>query len=454
MILHLLLISLPIIIFLYFLHKNRNPIKTLVPPGPPGLPLIGNIHQLASVKTPHVYLWQLSKKYGPLIHMTLGSKQVFVISSAKLAKQVFKTQDTAFSSRPKHLGQQTLSYNRFDITFSPYNNYWREVRKIAVINLFSLKKLQSFRPIREDEMSRLMAKISGFASSNQAVDLSETTIALGSTLISRIAFGKRYDEHGSEMQRFDELELIDEHLSRNKKVDEEEDILDILIQLKEQKDCSVDLTWDNIKALLLNIFVAAADTSAVSIVWTMTALIKAPHVMKKAQAEIRNSIGKKGTVDEDDLPSLSYLKALIKESFRMYPPAPLLIRETIEKCTLDSYEVQPKTTVFINSWAIARDPEYWGDRPHEFLPERFLNSDIDIKGQDFGVVPFGSGRRVCPGMLMGLANVELTVANLLYAFDWELPQGVQAEDVDTEALPGLAVHKKNPLLLVPKKYVA
>lgn len=183
----------------------------------------------------------------------------------------------------------------------------------------------------------------------------------------------------------------------------------------------------------------------------MTALIKAPKVMHKVQSEVRNLLGKKGKVDEDDLPNLPYLKAVINEALRLYPPAPLLVpRETNEICTLEGYQIQPKTVVYVNAWAVARDPEYW-ENPHEFVPERFLNSNVDVKGQDFGIIPFGSGRRICPGMLMGLSNVELTVANLLYSFDWELPEGIRSEDIDVEPLPGITMHKKKPLFLVAKK---
>ncbi|KAL8479804.1 hypothetical protein ACS0TY_026662 [Phlomoides rotata] len=499
MVILIFLIFLPLIL-IHLLQKHKKPAKTRVPPGPPALPLIGNLHQLATAKSPHVYLWQLSKKYGPIIHMKLGSTPLIIISSSKLAKEVMKTQDLAFCSRPKFLGQQKLAYNGKDIVFSPYNSYWREVRRIISSHLFSIKKIHSFRPIREDEISRLIAKISSFSSSNQVVNLSEVSMVLASTLICRTAFGKRYDERGSEFRRFDELlhdaqaiaaasflsdhipifswidkvtglinrvertcrnldsfyqEIIDEHLDpkREKDIEEEDDILDVLIKLKEDESSSVVCTWDHIKALLMDIFIAGTDTTSVSIVWIMTALMKTPNVTQKLQSEIRNLIGEKGKVDEDDLPKLPYLKATICEIFRLYPPVPVIVpRETIETSILEGYEIQPKTVVYVNAWAVARDPEYW-ENPDELLPERFLNNNIDIKGQDFGVIPFGSGRRICPGMHLGLLNVELTIANLLYSFDWELPPGAHARDVDTDTVPGIVMHKKNALLLVPKKYV-
>ncbi|KAL6955858.1 hypothetical protein U1Q18_048679, partial [Sarracenia purpurea var. burkii] len=168
----------------------------------------------------------------------------------------------------------------------------------------------------------------------------------------------------------------------------------------------------------------------------MTALIKRPTILKKVQIEVRDLIGKKGMVDEDDIQKLPYLKALIKETFRLYPPAPLLVpRETIQKCVIDGYEIQSKTLVYVNAWAIARDPEAWKN-PEEFSLEKFLENDnIDFKGKDFQLIPFGAGRRGCPGINLGVATVELALANLLYAFDWELPVGMKKEDVDTDARP-------------------
>ncbi|KAL2242370.1 UNVERIFIED_CONTAM: cytochrome [Sesamum indicum] len=298
----LLILALPVI-FMYLFHKNRKAAKPLLPPGPPGLPLIGNLHQFVTPTNLHIHLWKLSRKYGSLMHMKLGPVPVLVVSSAKLAKEVMKTQDSVFCSRPKLLGQQKLSYNCLDIAFSPYSDYWKEMRKVSVVHLFSIKKAQSFRPIREDEISRMVAKIQALASSSDrvVVNLSEMVTDLATTLICRIAFGTRYDERGSESRRFNKLvrdaqaamadiyvsdyyslfswvdkltgklahldatwksldmfyqELIEDHRHRNRpktleEEEEEEDILDILIRLKEQNVLSSNLTWDHVKAMLM-----------------------------------------------------------------------------------------------------------------------------------------------------------------------------------------------------------
>lgn len=198
---------------------------------------------------------------------------------------------------------------------------------------------------------------------------------------------------------------------------------------------------------------AGSETSAAAVVWTITALMKNPKAMKKVQQELRKSIGNKGTVNEDDIQNLPYFKAVINEAFRLYPPAPLLIpRETMKKSTLEGYEIQPGTIVHVNAWAIARDSDVW-ENSEEFIPERFFNSDIDFKGQDFEFIPFGAGRRGCPGITLGVASMELALSNLLYSFDWELPYGMKKEDIDTDFKPGLAIHKKNDLCLVPKCYM-
>lgn len=178
--------------------------------------------------------------------------------------------------------------------------------------------------------------------------------------------------------------------------------------------------------------------------------MKNPLIMKKVQTEIRALARNKDLIDEDDIEKLPYFRAVVKESFRLFPPGPLLVpRETIQKCRIYGYEIEPQTLVFFNAWAIGRDPKIW-ENPNEFLPERFLESEIDVKGKNPEVIPFGIGRRQCPGMALGLAKVELALANLLCRFDWELPNGIKEDDIDLDELPGMTTHKKNPLCLVAK----
>lgn len=182
----------------------------------------------------------------------------------------------------------------------------------------------------------------------------------------------------------------------------------------------------------------------------MTGLMKNPRVMAKAQEEIRNMCGNKEFIEEHDVSNLVYLKAVLKETLRFYAPTPLVPREANKSFTINGYKIEPKTIIYVNGWAIQMDPEAWKD-PEEFYPERFLNNEIDFKGQDFEFIPFGAGRRICPGMSLGMATVELIIANLINSFNWELPVGMKGEDIDTEGLPGLARHKKNHLCTVAKK---
>lgn len=199
------------------------------------------------------------------------------------------------------------------------------------------------------------------------------------------------------------------------------------------------------------------DTSAITVVWAVAELFKNPRLMKKAQAEIRNRIGNKGRVTEADIDQLQYLKMVIKETLRLHPPAPLLItRDTLHHFKVDGYEIYPKTLIQVNAWAIGRDPKYW-ENPEEFIPERFADNSVDVKGQHFEYLPFGSGRRICPGINMGLIMSELALANLLYCFDWKLPNGREEHgtNINMEEASGvsLTLSKKTPLILVPVNYL-
>lgn len=207
--------------------------------------------------------------------------------------------------------------------------------------------------------------------------------------------------------------------------------------------------------MLQNTLLGGVDTSAIVIVWAMSELIRNPRIMQKVQAEIRFNIHPK--VGIDDLSKFTYLKMIVKETLRLHPPAPFLVpRESMHACQIlgenrEVYDIQAKTRVLINAWAIGRDPKSW-ENPNEFYPERFDQNEIDFRGQHFEFVPFGGGRRICPAINNSITTIELTLANLLYWFDWNVPDGMEVENVASlEEEGGVTVHKRTPLTLVPIK---
>lgn len=181
-------------------------------------------------------------------------------------------------------------------------------------------------------------------------------------------------------------------------------------------------------------------------------MLKNSEVMKKAQEEVRSIFAEKQTVQEEGLNELKYLNMVIKETLRLHPPAPLLMpRECRESCRIEGYNILPGWKVLVNIWAIGRHPNYWIE-PTKFYPERFLDSPLDYKGTHFELIPFGAGRRICPGISLGMANIKFPLANLLYYFDWKLPDGGESKDLDMSEVFGALVKRKNDLYLIPYPY--
>ncbi|KAG2308068.1 hypothetical protein Bca4012_082886 [Brassica carinata] len=479
-----------------FLKKMTNS-KFNHPPSPSSLPIIGNLHHLAGL--PHRCLHNLSTKHGPVMLLRLGSVPVVVISSSEAAEVVLKTHDLECCSRPKTLGTGKFSYGFKDIALSQYGAYWREMRKLAVIELFSLKRVQSFRYIREEEVGLVVKKVSESALRQSPVDLSKTFFSLTASIICRVALGQNFNEDGFAIDQerieelvteaaeaigtvtfsdffpgalgrsldwlfqrhqkinkvFEELDafyqhVIDDHLKPEGRKDP--DIVSLMLDMidKQENQDSFKLNIDNVKAILMNVFLAGIDTSAVTMIWAMSELVRNPRAMKKAQEEIRTTLGdKKEIITEDDLGKADYLKLIIKETFRLHPALPFILpRETMSHVKIQGYDIPPKTQIQVNVWSIGRDPEHWTD-PGDFIPERFTDSSVDFRGQHFELLPFGSGRRMCPAMSMGFATVELGLMNLLYFFDWALPDGMNFGDIDMEETGNLSIVKKVPLQLVP-----
>ncbi|XP_057780854.1 cytochrome P450 71A1-like [Salvia miltiorrhiza] len=488
----ILLLALPITLILYFKTQNPKHAKQeLPPPGPPRLPLIGNLHHFDG-RSPHTYLGRLSKQYGAVMSLQLGLRRLVVISSAEAVKEIMTSHDVVFSSRPALVALRRLLYDGLDFAFSPYMETSREMKKISTVHLFSAKRVQTFLPIIRDEVSKMTERIARDASLSAATDLSETMMLFAANTVARVAFGKRY---GETKQRFVDLlhdaeavlgglfmedfllwlrwidnlsgmaakldkvfqdmdafceEVIEEHMKPNRPKSMEGDIIDVMLKMERDGSASFDLTLDHIKALLVGIIVGGSDGTSAALVWALTALMKKPSSMKKVQAEIRQLAGEKEMIDEEDIKKLPYFRAVVKETLRLYPSAPLLLpRETTKKCRINGYEIEGGSMVYINAWAIARDPATW-ENADEFLPERFLAAEIDARGQNPTVIPFGFGRRGCPGIGIGMSQVELALANVLYKFEWELPHGMKEEDIDFDSQQGLAMHKKNALRLVAK----
>ncbi|XP_027341142.1 cytochrome P450 71D10-like [Abrus precatorius] len=473
--------------------KSVNKANSKLPPGPRKLPLIGNMHQIG--KLPHQSLAKLAQQYGPLMHVQLGELSNIVVSSPEMAKEVMKTHDINFANRPLLLAADVITYGSKGMTFSPHGTYWRQMRKICTVELLTTKRVESFRSVREEELSNLVKDI--ILSEGSLINFSEKVDSLTYGLTSRTAFGAK--SNGKKMYRellkdvsnvaggfsvadlfpsievlqvvtgfrhkleklHHEMDKILENIVRSHRdnilkttASEEagEDLVDVLLKLQKHSDLEHPLTDIIIKATILDIFSAGTDTTFTTIEWAMSELMKNPLVMEKAQAEVRRVYNEKGYVDEQSLHELKYLRSVIKETLRLHPPVPLLLpRECHERCEIKGYEIPAKSRVIVNAWLICRDPNYWIDA-EKFYPERFIDSSVDYKGVDLQFIPFGAGRRMCPGIAFGIANIQISLANLLFHFDWKMPDGKKPEELDMSESFGLSVKRKHDLWLVPITY--
>ncbi|XP_040382973.1 desmethyl-deoxy-podophyllotoxin synthase-like [Oryza brachyantha] len=472
------------------------------PPSPWALPVIGHLHHVAGA-LPHRAMRRLARRHGPLMLLRLCELRVVVASSAEAARAVLRTHDLAFATRPVTPTGKVLMRESLGVVFAPYGDGWRALRRICTLELLSARRVRSFRAVREEEAGRLLRAVAALTpppcdagAGAGAVNLSERISAyvadsavraiVGSRFKNRAAFlrmlerrmkllpaqclpdlfpssraamllsgmPRRMKRERREMMDFIDTIFQEHHESRAAAAaagGDEEDLLDVLLRIQSQDKTNPVLTTENIKTVIIDIFVASSETAATSLQWTMSELVRNPRVMRKAQDEVRRVLAGQDWVTEESLGDLHYLRLVIKESLRLHPPVTMLLpRDCREPCQVLGFDVPEGAMVLVNAWAIGRDPAHW-DAPEEFAPERFEQRGgaapvADFKGTDFEYIPFGAGRRMCPGMAFGLANMELALAGLLYHFDWEVPGGGELDM--TEAL-GITTRRRSDLLLVP-----
>ncbi|XP_047051576.1 desmethyl-deoxy-podophyllotoxin synthase-like [Lolium rigidum] len=439
----------------------------------------------------------LARRHGPLMLLRLGEIRVVVASSASAAREVLKTHDSIFATRPETSTMKAVKGIRggMGIIMAPQGEHWSMVRKLCVNELLSARQIRSFQGTREAEAGRLVASVA-LASSSQsqpvnfgshlATYLHDVVVlaVVGNRITDREAFIACLDDSirataglsladlfpssglarafgGSRTRRLKALSKRLRHAldgvlaeqgarrSGGPGGNRDEDLLDVMLRIQAE---GTPLEMGTIRTVIIDLFAAGMETSTTTLQWAMAEMMRNPKVLGRATAEVRATLAGQSRVTEKALPELRYMQLVIKETLRLHMAAPLLLpRECQESCRVLGYDVPKGAMVLVNAWAIARDTENWGPDAEEFRPERFEEADdsavVNFKGQHFQFLPFGAGRRSCPGMMFSLAAMELALASLLFHFDWELPEGTVPAELDMTEKFGITARKKTDLLL-------
>ncbi|XP_062022488.1 cytochrome P450 81Q32-like [Rosa rugosa] len=475
----------------YYWASNH---RRVLPPSPPSIPIIGHLHLLRNKKEPlHRTFHKLSKKYGHVLFLRLGVRNLLVISSPSAVEECFTKNDVIFANRPRSLAGKHLNYNYKSLLWAPYGDYWRTLRRLTTLELFSAKQLTMLMNFRKEEVRVLLKELfedcGGSTSGNWAkVELRPRLKKLSFNVMMKMIAGKRYySEDGAEeeassfrelikelkaihgisnlndffpvlqvvdfqgvekrmmelMKKMDRFfqNLIDEHRrvrSDGVCIESKPTLIDIMLSLQ-QTDPEF-YTDETMKGVITSIIRAGTESASTAVEWSMSLLLNHPDEMKKARAEIEANVGLERPLDEADLPKLEYLQKIYTEAIRLYPPAPLLVpRESSEECTINGFHVPRGTQLLVNAWSIHRDPELW-ENPTEFMPYRF-GSGKTSGTEGCKMIPFGVGRRACSGAPLGKRLMGLILGALIQCFDWEKIDG---KEIDMAEGLGQAMAKAEP----------
>ncbi|KAG0531065.1 hypothetical protein BDA96_05G241900 [Sorghum bicolor] len=488
-----------------------------LPPGPRPLPVMGNLHSLLGALPHHamralarrygdVVLLRLGHVPTVVVSSPEAAREVLRTHDAVVSNRpLYVTADIL------SYGGQNIA---FAPSGSPH---WKELRRLCATELLSPRRVLSFRPIREEEAASLVRSIATAAASSSSpavVNVSERVKVLMNDVLMRCAVGDRCPMRDEYIAALDEAlrllagfnlvdlfprsrlagalgagalraarevhdrvhrivqAIIHDHASKaanndgegSGDDDDDDDILDVLLRLQRDGGLETVLTTEVVCAVLFfqffhqDVFAAGSETTATTTIWAMSELAKNPSVMQRAQSEVRRVLQGKTRVAEADIQGrrLPYLQAVIRETLRLHPPLPLILpRSCAEPITIMGHDVPAGTTVFVNAWAIGRDDRWWPDAG-EFKPERFDGEGdgmVDFSGGDFRFLPGGGGRRMCPGLTFGMANIEMALASLLYHFDWELPGGADPGELDMDEAYGITARRETDLVLKATPFV-
>ncbi|CAI9093809.1 OLC1v1029389C1 [Oldenlandia corymbosa var. corymbosa] len=490
------ILILSIFWFLVVIFKKTS--KGSLPPGPRGLPLVGYLPFLGA--NLHTQFAELAQQYGPIFKFRLGNKLCVVLSSPSLVKEITRDQDVVFANRDATIATEVLTYGGFDIAWSPYGSYWRNMRKVFVQEILSGRNLDACYELRRDEVIKTIEhvgmKVGTPLEIGELAFQTQVNVVLsmlwGGTVEAnpqseaaaaanfRVVFGKIMDLQGKAnisdvfpiLRRFDiqgvEKEantllqvadgIFDAVINERVQTKDDEvkiggrkkDFIQILLELQKLEATGEDISMLQRKAIIMDTIVGGTDTTATLTEWGMTEVLHQREVMEKVHNELEDVVGIGKSVEEFHLPKLHYLEAVVKETLRLHPAVPLLLpRRPTKSSIVGGYTIPENTKVLINSWAIQRDPELWDD-PLKFKPERFLMEPKkwDFSGNNFQYIPFGSGRRICPGIPLGEKMLKFMLASLLHSFDWK-PTKSKEEDISEKF--GIVLRKQTPLLAVPTK---
>ncbi|PIA32656.1 hypothetical protein AQUCO_04400087v1 [Aquilegia coerulea] len=478
--------------YAWMMKNSKKTMKYPLPPGPRGLPLVGNLPFID--RDVYRYFAKMTDIYGPIFKLKIGSKLYVVIGSTSLAKEVLKDFDTTFANRDTPSAIVTLSYGGSGLIWTSYGSHWRTLRMICVQHILNKTSLDALYILRRRQLRRtvkfLYSKIGSpidvadqmfFTSLNTIISMLwggtvkddemssagkefqqaivEAIALMGETNISDFfPLLARFDIQGIAHRAqtlfmwFDRIldSIINERIKLNQAggKNEKSDFLDILLELKDSGDTKIQITIANIKALFLDLVVAGTDTTATTVEWAMAEIMNHPEIMKKLQEELVTVVGENGMVEESHIPQLTYLEAVIKETFRFHSVVPFLVpRRPSESCIVGGYTIPKGTQILVNARALQIDPEMW-ENPLEFQPDRFLKSTTkwDYSGNNFNFLPFGSGRRMCAGSSLVERTVPYALASLLHSFNWRLPEGVALDFSDKMTL---TLKKMIPLIAIP-----